>query len=60
MKIFQRKFDYEDDETRLERLKSVQKAAKSDKEYKVNKFAKYAVAGAQIGGLILLILAMIL
>ena len=60
MKLFSRNFNYEDNSTRIERLKSVQKAAKNSGEYKVNKFAKYAVAGAQIGGLVLLILAMIL
>ena len=59
-KLFSKDFAHEDNQTRLERLNSVQKAAKSGTEYKINKFAKYAVAGAQIGGILLLILAMIL
>ena len=59
-KIFSQKFDYEDEQTRLERISALQQAAKSGAEYKINKFAKYAAAGAQIGGIILLILAMIL
>ena len=60
MKLFGKTFDTEREDVRTERLKSVYKAAKSGTEYKVNKFAKYAFAGAQIGGILLLILAMIL
>ena len=59
-KLFGKTFDSQNENTRIERLKSVYKAAKSGTEYKVNKFAKYAIAGAQIGGILLLILAMIL
>ena len=59
-KLFGKNFESQSDNTRIERLKSVYKAAKSGTEYKVNKFAKYAIAGAQIGGILLLILAMIL
>ena len=59
-KLFGKTFDTQSDNTRIERLKSVYKAAKTGTEYKVNKFAKYAIAGAQIGGILLLILAMIL
>lgn len=59
-KLFGKTFDNQSDDERTERLKSVYKAAKSGTEYKVNKFAKYAIAGAQIGGILLMILAMIL
>ena len=59
-KIFGQNFDDDNDSTRLERIKSVIKASKSGSEYKANKFAKYAATGIQIGGIILLILAMIL
>ena len=59
-KLFGKSFDSQSDSVRTERLKSVYKAAKSGTEYKVNKFAKYAIAGAQIGGILLFILAMIL
>lgn len=59
-KLFNKSFDYESEQTRLDRLQAVEKAAKSNKEYKINKFAKFAISGAQIGGLVLLILAMIL
>ena len=59
-KLFGKNFEAQSDNERIERLKSVYKAAKSGSEYKVNKFAKYAIAGAQIGGILLLILAMIL
>ena len=59
-KLFGKDFSSQSDNTRVERLKAVYKAAKSDTEYKVNKFAKYAISGAQIGGILLLILAMIL
>ena len=59
-KLFGKTFESQSENTRIERLKSVYKAAKSGTEYKVNKFAKYAIAGAQIGGILLLILAMIL
>ena len=59
-KLFSQSFENEDDQTRLERIDAVKKAAKSGTEYKINKFAKYAAAGVQIGGILLLILAMIL
>ena len=59
-KLFGKSFDSQSDNVRTERLKSVYIAAKSGTEYKVNKFAKYAIAGAQIGGILLFILAMIL
>ena len=59
-KLFGKSFEMQSENSRIERLKSVYKAAKSGTEYKVNKFAKYAIAGAQIGGILLLILAMIL
>ena len=59
-KMFGQKFEHESESTRLERIKSVIKAHKSGGEYKANKFAKYATTGLQIGGLVLLILAMIL
>ena len=59
-KLFSKNFSDEDNKTRLERLKSIQKASKNNTEYKVNKFAKYAATGLQVGGLVLLILAMIL
>ena len=59
-KLFGKDFSDDSESTRIERIKSVVKAAKSGQEYKVNKFAKYAATGIQVGGLILLILAMIL
>lgn len=59
-KIFGQNFENDSNSTRLERIKSVIKASKSGGEYKTNKFAKYAATGIQIGGIILLILAMIL
>lgn len=59
-KLFSQSFEHEDEQTRLERIDAVKKAAKSGTEYKINRFAKYAVTGAQIGGILLLILAMIL
>lgn len=59
-KIFNQQFNNDSDEIRLERIYAVHKAAKSGTEYKVNKFAKYMATGIQVGGLILLILAMIL
>ena len=59
-KLFNKTFDSDREDIRTERIKSVYKAAKSGTEYKVNKFAKYAIAGAQIGGILLMILAMIL
>lgn len=59
-KIFSRTFDNENDETRLERISAIEKAQKTNKEYKVNKFAKFASTGIQIGGILLLLLAMIL
>ena len=59
-KMFGQKFDTDSNSVRTERIKSVLKAQKSGGEYKANKFAKYATTGLQIGGLVLLILAMIL
>ena len=59
-KLFSQSFENEDEQTRLERIDAVKKAAKSGTEYKINRFAKYAAAGVQIGGILLLILAMIL
>ena len=59
-KLFGKDFPEDNESTIIERIKSVVKAAKSGQEYKVNKFAKYAATGIQVGGLILLILAMIL
>ena len=59
-KLFGRDFPEDGESIRIERLNSVVKAAKSGQEYKVNKFAKYAATGIQVGGLILLILALLL
>ncbi len=59
-KMFGQNFDTDSNSVRTERIKSVLKAQKSGGEYKANKFAKYATTGLQIGGLVLLILAMIL
>lgn len=58
--LFGQNYENESESNRVERIKSVLKANKSGGEYKVNKFAKYAATGVQVGGLILLILAMIL
>lgn len=59
-KIFGQEFNSDTENQRINRIKTVINASKNKKEYKMNKLAKFAATGLQIGGLVLLILAMLL
>ena len=59
-KVLNREFSTESNSSRIERLTTVANAQKSSKIYKENKLMQNLVTGAQIGGMILMILAMIL
>jgi hypothetical protein len=57
--IFRRTFS-DDKEARIQRLMAAATAQKTSKHYDSNKFSQYLNSGLQIGGILLMILAMIL
>lgn len=59
-KVLNKSFASEPDELRLERLATVATAQQSAKVYKENRLMQHLATGVQIGGMILMILAMIL
>ena len=58
--VFQRNFINESENARLDRLAAVVTAKKTSTQYDNNKLMKGLATGAQIGGILLMILAMIL
>jgi len=59
-KVLNKDFSAEPDELRIERLSTVANAQQSAQVYKENKLMQHLSTGIQIGGMILMILAMIL
>lgn len=59
-KVLNKDFSAEPDELRIERLATVANAQQSAQVYKENKLMQHVSTGIQIGGMILMILAMIL
>lgn len=59
-KVLNKNFSAEPDELRIERLSTVANAQQSAQIYKENKLMQHLSTGIQIGGMILMILAMIL
>jgi len=59
-RIFKRNFAKDEDSVRLQRIAAATVAKKSAKSYDGNKFSRNFSTGAQIGGFLLMILAMIL
>lgn len=58
--IFKRSFDKDSDSTRLQRISAATTAQKTSRSYDNNKLMRNLNTGAQIGGFLLMILAMIL
>ncbi|MGN0193051.1 MAG: hypothetical protein ACI4CY_05965 [Candidatus Gastranaerophilaceae bacterium] len=59
-KIFKKTFENENSEARLERVVSAASGMKNSIGYNENKWGKYLETGIQVGGILLMILAMIL
>lgn len=59
-RIFQRDFASDDDYSRISRLQAASNAKKTAKYYDGNKFQKFAATGAQLGSIVLMILALLL
>ena len=59
-KIFKRNFSNDDSSTRIERIAAATSAKKSSQMYDNNKLMRNLTTGAQVGGILLMILAMIL
>ncbi len=59
-KLFQRNFKNDEENERLERIAAAATAKKTSSQYDNNKLMKGLATGAQIGGILLMILAMIL
>ncbi|MDD3237010.1 MAG: hypothetical protein PHV37_02805 [Candidatus Gastranaerophilales bacterium] len=59
-KIFKRSFSNDDNTTRIDRISAASTAKKSSQLYDNNKLMRNLTTGAQIGGILLMILAMIL
>ena len=59
-KILNKDFASEPDELRIERLTTVANAQQSSQVYKESKLMQHVSTGIQIGGMILMLLAMIL
>lgn len=59
-RVFQRTFSDDDDDARIQRLMAATTAQKTSGKYDSNAFMQKFAAGMQVGGIILMILAMIL